>query len=112
MHQRDQVLRGTVLVFDQGVRDAGFGGEIFRSKFEKWFQGLLAMQSFDKILDGQRENGFLGAGGDQRVGIQCEHSQNFGKIRRRQFYSAGTDCQFIFAAGTSAAQIHQNFRAE
>src|SRR5258708_24293653 len=110
--QGNEVFRRTILVFDQCVGDAWPGCQVFRGKFKRRLESVLTVQCLHKILNGQRQNGFVGARGDQFIGIERQDTENFCEVRGRQFNSAGTHCQLLFAGRVSTTHFLQNFSAQ
>src|SRR5258708_878849 len=110
--QGNEVFRRTILVFDQCVGDAWPGCQVFRGKFKQRLECLLTVQCLHKIFNGQRQNGFLGARGDQFIGIERQDTENFCEVRGRQSNSARTHCQLLFASRVSTTHFLQNFSAQ
>src|SRR5262249_16891504 len=85
------------------------GRQILGGKGEKRFQRLLALDGFEKVLDRQRHDGFLGAFGHQFVAIDGEDRQDLSAVSGRKGRAGGAHGNLALGGWAAGAKVSDNF---
>src|SRR6516225_3330568 len=100
------------LILDHRVQHRRLSGQIGGGILEQRLERRFPVERFDKALDGQGEDGFSRAAGDQLVRVKRQYGKDLGQIGGGNLRAAGTHRELVFAAGPPLPQVLDHFSAQ